>query len=700
MMVNLHKKETSIVSITMFLALAAVTPKFLEAALILNPVLAQSAPLSFQLPTSVPRGTTVRIDGSSSMEKANKALKQRFEKQFPGTKVEIEAGGSDRAIASLLDGKIDLAAIGRPLTKQEKAQGLVQVPLNRQKIALIVRPDNPFKGSLSFEQFARIFRGEITNWSQVGGAPGLIQLIDRPDGSDTRRAFQSYKVFQTAPFKTGAKAKQIPKGSTAEVIKQLEKNSITYAIADQVLKRKDVRIVPMHGVLPDNPKYPFSQPLSYIYKKPNPNPAVLAFLGYATDPSNQQIVKGAIAATTTASSVTVASNTAQIDTANSSAETATAPSASAYSNTALLNAASSGAETATLEGGLSWWWLWLLGIPILGGFLWWLLKDRRVAIASIADTTVAATIPATSAATPTPAHSILFLVPYDGKNAYAYWKIAPDQIEELQRRGGQKLVLRLYDVTDIPDLERYNLPSLQQFGCQVQQDYLLLTLPAENRDYITELGYLTQVGSWLPLTRSGTVQVAKSAPTGNILTLENSSYGGTTQLTQATDTAVVATTTPSWYTSEHHSPVPSHSRLFLVPYDGKNAYAYWEIAPREIEALQQQGGQKLMLRLYDVTDIPDPESHIPHSLQQFDCKIPNQYLLINLPAENRDYIVELGYLTQAGSWLPLTRSGMVRVAKSIPTGDVVLLLVLRDRQNAYTYGEIPPVAIEALKRHG
>jgi phosphate transport system substrate-binding protein len=639
------------------------------------------------------------------MEKANQALKQRFEKQFPGTKVAINAGGSDGAIAALLEGKIDLAAIGRPLTQQEKAQGLVQVPLSRQKIAILVGPDNPFKGSLTFDQFARIFRGEITNWSQVGGAPGLIQLIDRPDGSDTRRAFQSYKVFQTAPFKTGANAKKIGKGSTAEVIKQLGKNGISYAIADQALERKDVRILPMHNVLPDSPKYPFSQTLSYVYKGPKPSPAVLAFVGYATDSSNQQIVQQAIATTTTASSVTASSNTTQPNDPNTSAETATAPSGSDPPNTTQLIAPNSNGETVTLERGLSWLRLLLLGIPLLGGLIWWLLKDRKAPLSSSADTSVAATLPATAAGTataaPSPSHSLLFLVPYDGKNAYAYWQIAPAQIEQLQRRGGEKLMLRLYDVTDIPELERHSLPRLQQFGCQVQQDYLLLTLPAENRDYLAELGYLTQVGGWLPLTRSGTVRVAPSVPTGNIVTVDSSSSnGGTAWLTQTTGPAVVTAATPSWHTGMYHSLAPSHSRLFLVPYDAKNAYAYWEIAPREIEALQRQGGEKLMLRLYDITDIPDPERHISRSLQEFDCQAQERYLLINLPAENRDYMVELGYLTQVGNWLPLTRSGMVRVAASVPTGDVVLAMMLRDSKNVYAYWEIPPVAIEALKHQG
>jgi phosphate transport system substrate-binding protein len=669
-MTTFHKKETSIASIAMFLALAAIAPKPLAASVIHHPVLAQSAPSSsFPLPTSVSRGTTVRIDGSSSMDTINEALKQRFEQQFPDTKIEINRRGSDAAIQALVNGEIDLAAIGRPLTQQEKAQGLIQVPVGRQKIAIVVRADNPFKKSLTFDQFARIFRGEIKNWSEVGGAPEPIVVIDRPNGSDTRRAFQSYKVFQTAPFEVGANSKEIGGSSTAEAIQKLGKNGITYAIANQVLGRKDVRVIPMHNVSPANPKYPFSQPLSYIYKQP-PSPAVQQFLGYATDLSNRQIVTDAIA------------------------NPHTPPNETAFSNTA-------GLTNATSEPRLLPWWLWLLGIPLLGWLLWWLVKDLKPqsesSVRIVPPVTKSATTDTVIVPASGPAYSSLFLVPYDGKNAYAYWETAPAQIQALQRQGGEKLMLRLYDITDIPDPESQTLYSLQQFGCNPQQQHLLLTLPAENRDYIVELGYLTQVGGWLPLTRSGSVRIAQSIPPSNIVALDNNNYQQAAWLTQTTSTLAVA---PYGHAGGRYSPAPSRTSLFLVPYDGKNAYAYWEIAPAQIEALQRQGGEKLMLRLYDVTDIPDPDRQTLHSLQQFDCEAQQQYLVITLPVENRDYIVELGYLTGAGGWLPLTRSGTVRVAPNISTSNALLMLVLRDSKNTYACWELPPVAIQALQHYG
>jgi phosphate transport system substrate-binding protein len=342
--------------------------------------------------------------------------------------VEVNAQGSDAALKELLDGQIDLAAIGRPLTEQEKAQGLVQVPLSRQKIAIIVGPDNPYKGDITFDKFAGIFRGQITNWSQIGGPPVPIVLIDRPESSDTRRAFKSYQVFQTAPFKTGANAKPISQDSTIEVIKQLGKNGIGYAIADQVMDRQDVHIIRMHKVLPDSPKYPFSQTLSYVYKQSNPNPGIPLYLGFATASSNQQIVKEAIANTTTAPAAPQPAPSQPAQTAK--------PTDPGMSSTLIKG----GGETGTSEAGFPWWLVLLLGIPLLGGLLWWLLKSGRPQAGSPVDaippTDKPSTLPPTVVApVPPPPSSRLFLVPYDGKNAYAYWEIVPAQLEAVQRGG-------------------------------------------------------------------------------------------------------------------------------------------------------------------------------------------------------------------------------------------------------------------------
>ncbi|WP_232251355.1 hypothetical protein [Oscillatoria acuminata] len=40
-------------------------------------------------------------------------------------------------------------------------------------------------------------------------------------------------------------------------------------------------------MIPNHPNYPLQRVLSFAYKQP-PNPAVQAFLGYATSPQGQQ----------------------------------------------------------------------------------------------------------------------------------------------------------------------------------------------------------------------------------------------------------------------------------------------------------------------------------------------------------------------------------------------------------------------------
>ena len=57
-------------------------------------------------------------------------------------------------------------------------------------IAIIVNPENPVK-DLSLETVAKIYKGEIKNWSEVGGDDIEIVLIGREAGSGTRDGFES-----------------------------------------------------------------------------------------------------------------------------------------------------------------------------------------------------------------------------------------------------------------------------------------------------------------------------------------------------------------------------------------------------------------------------------------------------------------------------------------------------------------------------
>ena len=83
--------------------------------------------VSFSAPGIVPMGISVRINGSSQMEQVNKLLKRSFQKEFPGTTVNVGADGSETGVRLLLSGQVDLAAIARPLNQEEKAKGLTAI---------------------------------------------------------------------------------------------------------------------------------------------------------------------------------------------------------------------------------------------------------------------------------------------------------------------------------------------------------------------------------------------------------------------------------------------------------------------------------------------------------------------------------------------------------------------------------------------
>ena len=248
-----------------------------------KPVIAQT----FTAPTSVYPGTTVRIDGSTSMVTINQNLKKGFESKFQGTSVVTDAKGSSNGIKALLDGEVDIAAVSRSLKEEEEAQGLVAVPIASDAIAVIVGQNNSFiQQGLTSAQVADIFQGKVNNWSEVGGSNGTILVINRPDVSGTHQVFKKL-ALKGNNFGTTPNITTLARDETTGLIRALGLNGIGYATFAQARNQSTARVLPIDGVTPEASNYPYTRQLFYVYKNP-PSPAVEAFLGYATSPKGQQ----------------------------------------------------------------------------------------------------------------------------------------------------------------------------------------------------------------------------------------------------------------------------------------------------------------------------------------------------------------------------------------------------------------------------
>ena len=112
----------------------------------------------------------------------------------PKIRITVAGGGSGVGVKQVGEGLAGIGNTGRPLKANEiEKYGLKSWPFAIDGVALAVHPDNPVK-ALTTEQVQKIYSGEITDWKDVGGNPGTINLYGREDGSGTRETFTD-KLF-------------------------------------------------------------------------------------------------------------------------------------------------------------------------------------------------------------------------------------------------------------------------------------------------------------------------------------------------------------------------------------------------------------------------------------------------------------------------------------------------------------------------
>lgn len=132
---------------------------------------------------------SIVMAGSTSMEKVANALAESFMEKYPGVTVTAEFTGSGAGLESLAAGSVDIGNASRALSDTELATGATENIIAIDGIGIITDTANTIE-DLSSEDLAGIYTGEITNWSDLGGADENIVVIGREAGSGTRDAFE------------------------------------------------------------------------------------------------------------------------------------------------------------------------------------------------------------------------------------------------------------------------------------------------------------------------------------------------------------------------------------------------------------------------------------------------------------------------------------------------------------------------------
>ena len=234
---------------------------------------------------------SVTTDGSTSMEKVIGALGEAFQNDT-GISFTYNPTGSGSGIKAVQEGRCDIGLSSRDLKAEEKEAGLSGTVLAYDGIAVIVHPENPV-ADLSVDTIAKIYTGEITNWSDLGGNDAEIVLIGREAGSGTRDGFESITDTEDA-----CKYRQ-ELTSTGDVITTVAQNPGAIGYASVASVKDTVKAVTVDGVAPTEAtikdgSYVVQRPFVLVTKSDTPlSDAAFKFFTYITSADANEIISAA-----------------------------------------------------------------------------------------------------------------------------------------------------------------------------------------------------------------------------------------------------------------------------------------------------------------------------------------------------------------------------------------------------------------------
>ena len=108
----------------------------------------------------------VVVAGSSSVTPVMEKLKEAYAAINTNVTIEINTNDSSTGVSSAIEGTCDIGMASRALKDTETAEGVNEVTIAKDGIAVIVNNDNPVE-DLTTETVKNIYVGDILTWSEI-----------------------------------------------------------------------------------------------------------------------------------------------------------------------------------------------------------------------------------------------------------------------------------------------------------------------------------------------------------------------------------------------------------------------------------------------------------------------------------------------------------------------------------------------------
>lgn len=247
------------------------------------------------------RSKVVQIKGSDTILNASQAIAEKYMSEHKGARIAVTGGGSGVGISALINGTTDIAMASRNIKSKEidqaKAKGMNvdEIVVGYDGITIIANKTNPVK-DIDDKTLGKVFRGEITNWKELGGEDAEIVVLSRDSSSGTHEFFKEHIIREGNSKGTqeyGAKTLYMPSN---EAIKQeIKANKYAIGYIGMGYMDSSVEAITVDGVAatPENvlnKTYPIAREV-FWYADTAREGEVKGIVDYAVSSEGQEIMK-------------------------------------------------------------------------------------------------------------------------------------------------------------------------------------------------------------------------------------------------------------------------------------------------------------------------------------------------------------------------------------------------------------------------
>lgn len=237
----------------------------------------------------------LNVAGSDTMVNMAQAWAEAYADVDPNVMVTVKGGGSGNGIAALINKTVDFANASRDMKPEEidqaKAAGLnpVTTVVAKDGVVIIVNTANKVS-DISKEDLGKVYRGEITNWKDLGGDDADIVLLGRDSSSGTYGFIQDEVVGKDKLYAKSMRNLQ----SSQAIVDEVGKNPNAIGYVGLGYENATIKPVNVDGSAASvetvlDGSYALSRPLNMI-SNGQPAGAAKAYVDWILGADGQKIV--------------------------------------------------------------------------------------------------------------------------------------------------------------------------------------------------------------------------------------------------------------------------------------------------------------------------------------------------------------------------------------------------------------------------